>query len=271
VIHQKLLSRFLGPIVCVSVLAGAVPAQAQVVPPAFPAAQPQVERTPAFPGTERIGGGNIFKETLRDFKRLPSKDTMTWLSGGAIAAVLAHSFDRSSSSALVGARRLDGMFDPGKTLGGTHVQLAGSLATLAVGKISGSPTVTRVGADLFKAQLISQVLTQAVKKSVNRTRPDGTQYSFPSGHTSTAFATATVLHRDLGWKAGLVGYGVATYIAASRIQEKRHFLSDVAFGAAIGIVAGRTVTMGRGNARFAVAPMATPGGAGVSFDWVGSR
>ena len=77
--------------------------------------------------------------------------------------------------------------------------------------------------------------------------------------------------RDLGWKVGLPAFGVATYVAASRIQEKRHFLSDVAFGAAIGIVAGRTVTIGRGETRFAVAPMATPGGGGVSFTWLERR
>ena len=46
---------------------------------------------------------------------------------------------------------------------------------------------------------------------------------------------------------------------------KRHFFSDVAFGAAIGIVAGRTVTVGRGRARFAVAPTVSPNQAGVSF------
>ena len=49
---------------------------------------------------------------------------------------------------------------------------------------------------------------------------------------------------------------------------KRHYLSDVAFGAAIGMMAGRTVTIGRGEARFAVAPAAAPGGAGVNFTWV---
>ena len=48
-------------------------------------------------------------------------------------------------------------------------------------------------------------------------------------------------------------------------------LSDVAFGAAIGIVSGRTVTIGRGENRFALAPMAAPGGGGVSFTWVGNR
>jgi membrane-associated phospholipid phosphatase len=102
---------------------------------------------------------------------------------------------------------------------------------------------------------------------VGRTRPDGTQYSFPSGHSSVSFATATVLQRDLGWKVGVPAYGLATYVAASRIQDKRHFLSDVTFGAAIGIVAGRSVTVGSGNAKFAVAPSATPGGGGVTLTW----
>jgi membrane-associated phospholipid phosphatase len=172
---------------------------------------------------------------------------------------------------LSGARSLDSTFEPGKTIGGAGFQLAGAVTTFAAGRITGSSRVTEVGTDLLKAQLISQALTAAIKMSVRRTRPDGTQYSFPSGHTSVTFASATVLQRDLGWKVGLVSYGVATYVAASRIQEKRHFLSDVAFGAAIGIVAGRTVTMGRGGARFAVAPMATEGGAGISFDWIGRR
>jgi membrane-associated phospholipid phosphatase len=85
------------------------------------------------------------------------------------------------------------------------------------------------------------------------------------------FASATVLQRNFGWKVGVPAYGVATYVAASRIQDKRHFLSDVAFGAAIGIAAGRTVTVGRGDGRFALAPMAAPGGGGVSFSWVGNR
>ena len=60
-------------------------------------------------------------------------------------------------------------------------------------------------------------------------------------------------------------YSLAAYVAASRLQENRHFASDVIFGAAVGIVAGRTVTVGRGAARFTVAPMALSGGGGVTF------
>jgi len=47
--------------------------------------------------------------------------------------------------------------------------------------------------------------------------------------------------------------------------------SDVAFGAALGIVAGRTVTVGTCAGRFAVAPMGAPRGGGVAFTWVGKR
>ena len=52
---------------------------------------------------------------------------------------------------------------------------------------------------------------------------------------------------------------MASYVAASRLSENQHFLSDVVFGAAIGIAAGRTVTFGTGSTRFEVSPMATPG------------
>jgi hypothetical protein len=84
------------------------------------------------------------------------------------------------------------------------------------------------------------------------------------------FASATVLQRNFGWKAGLTAYGVAAYVA-SRMQANSHHLSDVAFCASIRIMAGRTVTVGRGASKFAVAPVAAPGGAGVSFSLFGSN
>jgi membrane-associated phospholipid phosphatase len=107
-----------------------------------------------------------------------------------------------------------------------------------------------------------------VKVAVQRTRPDGTSYSFPSGHAASSFASATVLQQHFGWKAGIPAYAVASYVAASRIQDNRHYLSDVVFGATIGLVAGRTVTIGRGDAKFAVTPLAAPGGAGVGLTLV---
>jgi hypothetical protein len=213
--------------------------------------------------------GNLFQASIDDFRRLPSRDTWMVLGIGAMAALIGHTMDkpvdvRMSQPALAKP------FGPGDFMGTGRAQIGGAIATYTLGRVVGSPRITKVGAELIRAQVITKTLTTTLKASVRRTRPDGTLYSFPSGHTSAGFATATVLHRNFGWKVGVPAYGVASYIAASRLQDKKHFLSDVAFGAAIGIIAGRTVTVGRGDARFALAPVAAPGGGGVSFTWVGN-
>jgi membrane-associated phospholipid phosphatase len=214
---------------------------------------------------------DLIEQTLRDFGRLPSRETATWLSVGAAFAAAGRLADHPMSSSMSGSNALETAFHPGETIGGARFQMAGAAATYALGKLTGSPRVTQVGADLVRAQIVAQGVTAAIKMSVTRGRPDGTEFSFPSGHASVTFASATVLQRNFGWKVGVPAYGVAAYVAASRIQAKRHFLSDVAFGAAIGIAAGRTVTIGHGGGRFALAPIAAPGGAGVSFTWVGQR
>lgn len=172
--------------------------------------------------------------------------------------------DRTLSDGMSASAPLKGVFAPGETVGGARMQAAGALATYAIGRITDNQTAARIGADLIRAQIVTQMVTGAVKTAVGRTRPDGTQYSFPSGHSSTTFASATVLQRTLGWKVGIPAYAVAGYVAASRIQVRRHFLSDVAFGAALGIAAGRTVTIGRGDRRLTLAPAVVPGGGGVT-------
>jgi hypothetical protein len=220
-------------------------------------------------GTLTPSLGRIFSDTLTDFQRLPSVDSAVIMSMGGLAAVVGHPADRRLSNGLYGSTAAKDSLAAGETLGGAQVQMGAAVATYAIGRITRNPKVGRIGADLIRAQLVSQTITQTIKFSVNRTRPDGTSLSFPSGHTSSAFATAAVLQRHLGWKAGIPAYAAAGYVAASRIQMKRHYLSDVAFGAAIGLMAGRTVTIGRGDARFAVAPAAAPGGVGVNVTWVG--
>jgi len=265
---RKLTFQICGPLTCLCLLATSAPGLAQTI---VPAALSHDEAGTTIGPVPGLSVGTLFEETIRDFKRLPSKDTLTLLGLGAIAATVAHSADRPISNSFSSARSLGPAFEPGKTIGGARLQFAGAMATFAVGRLTDSPTISRIGADLVKAQIVSQTLTAGIKMSVRRTRPDGTAFSFPSGHTSVTFASATVLQRHLGWKVGIPAYGLATYVAASRIQEKRHFLSDVAFGAVIGIVAGRTVTIGRGERRFVASPMATPGGGGVSFTLVGRQ
>jgi membrane-associated phospholipid phosphatase len=165
----------------------------------------------------------------------------------------------------------EGLYSSGETIGSARLQFGSALAVLAVGRLTSSPKLTAVGADLVSANIVAQTLTTGIKIAARRTRPDGTEFSFPSGHTSVSFATATVLQRHFGWKGGVPAYAMASFVAASRIHEKRHFLSDVTFGAAVGIVSGWAVTVGHGKAQMSVAPIAAPGGGGggIGFTWTG--
>ncbi len=236
-----------------------------------PAASKSASQEPVFGAPSGPPFAHFVTDLFRDITHLPSKENALWLGLGLSVAGSAQVLDRPMSSRLSSAKSLETVFAPGATIGGARVQAVSALATYTIGQITRNTRVAALGSDLVRAQLLTQVLTGSIKMAVRRGRPDGTEFSFPSGHTSTSFASATVLQQHFGWKVGVPAYALATYVATSRIQEKRHFLSDVAFGASLGIMAGRTVTVGRGDARFALAPMAAPGGAGVSFNWVGSN
>ena len=71
-------------------------------------------------------------------------------------------------------------------------------------------------------------------------RPDGSaNNSFPSGHTATAFSGAEFLwqeYKDVNIWYGISGYAVAAGTGFFRIYNGRHWLSDVAMGAGIGIM-----------------------------------
>jgi len=259
-----------------ALVAAPAPAASQTVAPRT-IASPPAGNPPLVGGQRSVDGrddtsvGGLFSGLVDDFRRLPSPSTIGILSAGALGATVSRPFDDRVSAGLSGAGGLDGFMGPGRVIGGAYTQLGAAVATYAIGRASGSPRTASLGADLVRAQLLTQTLTMGLKYAADRTRPDGTSLSFPSGHTSTSFATATVLQRHLGWKAGVPAYALAGYVAASRVQSEKHYLSDVVLGAAIGIVGGRTVTIGHGDARFAVAPTAAPGGAGVSFTWLGGQ
>jgi membrane-associated phospholipid phosphatase len=214
----------------------------------------------------------LFHQIGLDFKNVFTTKENLWILGaGAGASLLAHPYDEGIVNSrfnreLYEGGALDASFESGKVLGGTLFQVGAAFTTYAIGKASSDPELTSLGRDLVRAQIVTQGLTQAVKLAVQRPRPDGSDsFSFPSGHSSSAFATATVLQRHYGWKVGAPAYGFAGYVAASRLSENKHHLSDVIFGATIGILVGRTVTFGVGDSRFVLSPMVVPRGAGVQL------
>jgi membrane-associated phospholipid phosphatase len=212
--------------------------------------------------------GTVAKETLHDFGRLRSSGSLGLLTIGGVAAFGAHSVDSDVTREFPNAAGLNGAFKPGAVIGGTPFQLGAAIGTYAIGRAFGKSCVARVGADLIQAQLLAEGLTTIFKEATRRSRPEGTGFSFPSGHTTVTFASATVLQRHFGWKVGVPAYAVASYVAASRVEMKRHYLSDVAFGAALGIVAGRTVPIGHGRSLL-LTPMASPSAVGAQFTLIG--
>jgi hypothetical protein len=222
---------------------------------------------------ERPGSSfsHIFKDTLTDFSRIPTRQNLMVGMVGGLAAGVSATRDHVVSEEFGESRRAGRMFSAGETLGSAGVQMASAVATQIIGRAIGQPRVAALGADLVRAQIVTQTLTAGIKLSVQRTRPDGSQYSLPSGHASTTFATATVLQRHFGWKAGVPAYAMASYVAASRVQVQRHYLSDVALGATLGIITGRAVTVGRGDTRFALGPSVVPGAAGINFTLLDRR
>ena len=96
------------------------------------------------------------------------------------------------------------------------------------------------------ASLISGGITVSLKYSVNRVRPFitypdifknsvGGSPSFPSGHTSSAFATATMLSLEYPkWYVIVPSFTWASTVAYSRLNLGVHYPSDVIVGAIIG-------------------------------------
>jgi membrane-associated phospholipid phosphatase len=204
-------------------------------------------------------------ETLKDFLGLASLETIEVLGAGAVTAVAVHPADRNVNWQLHGA---DYRFlAPGRVLGSAAIQSGAAAATYLIGLGTKNPHVGSLGQQLIRAQLVTQATTLAIKVTAQRERPDGNGHlSFPSGHASATFATATILDGQFGWKVSIPAYLLATYVATSRLHENRHNASDVVFGAALGIAAAR-VTVRRERARVTLQPTATLGGVGLIVVW----
>jgi len=133
---------------------------------------------------------------------------------------------------------------------------AGVLAGFYVGgALFDNPKARAVAQDGLAASLIaSGIITPALKITFGRARHEqgkgaydfdffNPHYtSFPSGHTTQAFAVASVIaaHYDSPWVKG-AAYGTASLVGYARIQQNRHWPTDVAAGAIIGTVVGNSV------------------------------
>ncbi len=137
-----------------------------------------------------------------------------------------------------------------------------SVGLTAAGLIIGDADVARAGGRAMTAVAASAVVSTGIKYLLGRSRPaegvgafefhpfssledsSGAQLrlSMPSGHTTAAFAVATSLADDIRSPvADILLYTLATGTAWSRMNDDRHWLTDTAFGAILGITTAKVV------------------------------
>jgi hypothetical protein len=136
----------------------------------------------------------------------------------------------------------DNAFEIGEIVGDGIFPVSVSAASWITGKFTRSSRLQDFGTDLIRAQMANGIVTAAMKGTINRTRPDGTAYSYPSGHTSSTFVTAGVVYRHFGKAWGIPAFALATYVGFSRLQENKHYLSDVIAGGILGSYVSLTLS-----------------------------
>jgi hypothetical protein len=92
---------------------------------------------------------------------------------------------------------------------------------------------------------LTGVVVSSMKPLASVKRPDGSATnSFPSGHTTSAFAAAEFLHQEYKHSSpfiSIAGYAAATATGVLRMYNNRHFLSDVVCGAGLGMLSTKLV------------------------------
>jgi membrane-associated phospholipid phosphatase len=164
---------------------------------------------------------------------------------------------------------------------GNYYAFAAMGITLGAGIISKNNYHVETAFIAAECYLLTGLLTQAVKMTTGRARPNNQTTTHPhqwegpffkgnsffSGHTSTVFAVATVFaqrYNEQRW-VPVLAYGLATLGGIQRIYDNRHWASDVFLGAAVGTATGLLLSKQWDKKPIRFYPAIYPKGASLSM------
>jgi hypothetical protein len=164
----------------------------------------------------------------------------------------------------------DGIASVVRRMGQPEVYATVALGLLGAGLVSGDDGITRAGIRATGALAVTAATVYTGKYLMRRGRPDGLlgdEPAMPSGHTAMAFALATSLADDINSPWATVGlYTLSGATGWSRINDNRHWFSDVAAGAVLGMASAKFAS-GRWSLFGLRAPSFIAGPQGVGVGW----
>jgi membrane-associated phospholipid phosphatase len=246
--------------------------------PAGATAAPTEAETPVSAPPPPVDGRratHLFLQNLgRNAIGMFSKQNLVPLGIGAGATLLATPFDDNVQRYFTAnGRKAKWLGDFAEWLGKPIVLTPLAASLFLAGRLAPNHHRFRNATyDIGQAFLVNAAFTTAIKYPAHRLRPDGSNHlSFPSGHTSDAFAWATVANHYYGPKLGVPSFAFAALIGVGRMEKNVHWLSDVVGGATVGYLVGRTVTrrdsepLSEPHAQLSISPSTGPGGKGVGL------
>ena len=123
--------------------------------------------------------GVVVREIPRDLWKFLSWDTAVVLGVGGGAALIGHQWDDDLAGEVETNVRLNDAMQPGHTYGAFSFQALVGVALYTGGRVAGKGGLARTGADIMRAQILSQAYVQAIKFTAQRERPDGSNAVVP--------------------------------------------------------------------------------------------
>lgn len=197
------------------------------------------------------------------------------------ATALTYIFDKDIQQSLQNGqnRNINNITNIGSLIGDPYIHLGIATLVYGGGIAADSPKWKQTGEMMGEALILADASTFIIKEAAGRGRPYATSSkgdfkpfgfkndydSFPSMHTSSSFALASVLAATSeSYTMKTAYYLTATFVAFSRLYKNKHWASDVILGAALGELSGRVVTSYHASDnKITFAPMAIQGGAGL--------